>query len=412
MAKTRYSLGAMLICALFAATGMAGAQTLQALARLDVPHSAISAKGGEDVEVRLKLTQAVPYRVLTLADPPRLVIDFREVNFAGASRADLVRTDRIGDLRHGLFRPGWSRMVLELLRPMSVLSAGMETDPNDGDALVLIRLTPADAASFARASVDTASDLWGLPEIVDTPPAKTRPQGDRPVVVALDPGHGGIDPGAQYGGLSEADLVLTLARELKERLVLSGRYEVIMTRQEDTFLSLENRVSLARAGGADVFISLHADALAEGRASGTTVYTLAETATDAASQALAAGHERGDLLAGVDLSQQDDLIASILMDMARLETAPRSEKLADELVAGIAETTGRIRSRPRLSAAFSVLKAPDIPSVLIEFGFMSNPVDLANLTNPEWRREAIDGILLALDRWSLSDAAEARLLRQ
>ncbi|MFT5160270.1 MAG: N-acetylmuramoyl-L-alanine amidase [Paracoccaceae bacterium] len=123
-------------------------------------------------------------------------------------------------------------------------------------------------------------------------------------------------------------------------------------------------------------------------------------------------HQRSDLLAGVDLRDQDDLIASILMDMVRLETMPRSEALADAIVVGIADAIGKIRSRPRLSAGFSVLKAPDIPSVLIEFGFMSNPKDLANLANAEWRAKAIRGLKQALDDWSIKDAAQARLLRQ
>ena len=250
------------------------------------------------------------------------------------------------------------------------------------------------------------------PKPAEAPLAKTRPAGDRKIVVVLDPGHGGIDPGARYQGYEEAALMLSLARELKEKLILSGRYEVHLTRDEDVFLSLQGRVSAARAAAADIFISLHADALAVGNASGATVYTLSEHASDLAAAALAEGHDRADLLAGVDLGEQDDLVATVLMDMARIETMPRSEKLADAIVQGIAESVGKIRSRPRLSAGFSVLKAPDIPSVLIEFGFMSNAVDLANLKTAKWRAQVIDGLLQAIDTWARNDAAEARLLRQ
>jgi N-acetylmuramoyl-L-alanine amidase len=394
------------------ASGTATAQQLQALARLDAARSSVTSRSSGDIDIRLKLTQAVPFRVFTLDEPVRLVIDFREVNFAAARARDIVRTDLVTDMRTGVYRPGWSRLVLTLARPMRVHQAEMQTDPNEGDALIEIRLTPEDPDVFRAQVGPTASAEWDLPEARPEQRPRRRPMGDRKVVVALDPGHGGIDPGAEYGGETEANLMLTLARELKERLVLTGRYVVFLTRDEDQFLSLENRVSLARAKGADVFLSLHADALAEGRASGATVYTLSATATDDAAEALAAGHERSDLLAGVDLSRQDDLLAWILMDMARVETQPRADRLADELVTGIAAATGRIRSRPRLSAAFSVLKAPDIPSVLIEFGFMSNPSDLSNLTNPAWRGKVLDGIVNALDRWSIDDAAEARLLRQ
>ncbi|MBZ0127920.1 MAG: N-acetylmuramoyl-L-alanine amidase [Rhodobacteraceae bacterium] len=389
------------------------AQQLQALARLEARQSGITGRSSGDVDIRLKLTQAVPYRVFTLAGPARLVLDFREVNFAVEGLDRLNRTDRVTAIRTGLFRPGWSRMVLELASPMKVHSAAMRADPNDGDAEINIRLTPVAQDDFAASTGPGGDDdVWALPRPPDMPPAKTRPMGDRQVIVALDPGHGGIDPGAQYGGHDEADLMLTLARELKERLVLTGRYQVVLTRDEDVFLSLEGRVTAARAAGADVFLSLHADALATGRASGATIYTLSDTASDAAAEVLAANHDRADLLAGVDLSQQDDLVASILMDMARVETMPRAEKLADGLVDGIAAAVGQIRSRPRLSAGFSVLKAADIPSVLIEFGFMSNASDLSNLATQSWRAQVIGGIVAALDQWSLDDAAEARLLRQ
>ncbi len=392
--------------------GAVMSQQLQALARLDVAGSSITSRTSGDVDIRLGLTQAVPYRVFTLDQPTRLVLDFREVSFSGLKPEKLIRTEQITDLRYGLFRPGWSRLVLVLKEPMKVHEAAMETDPNDGDAKVRIRLTPQSPDEFSRETGPGSSDFWALPQAVSTPPAKTRPSGDRKIVVSLDPGHGGVDPGARYQGFNEADLMLTLARELKEKLVLSDRYEVILTREEDVFMSLEGRVSHARSQGADIFLSLHADALAEGKATGTTVYTLSEIASDKAAAALAASHDRADLLAGVDLSQQDDVVAEVLMDMARIETTPRAENLADQIVTGIAESVGKIRSRPRLSAGFSVLKAPDIPSVLIEFGFMSNPSDLRNLANPEWRQQVIFGILIALDRWSIEDAAAAKLLRQ
>ncbi len=394
----------------------AQAQQLQALARLEMAGSGVTGRASGDVDITLKLTQAVPYRVFTLDKPTRLVIDFREVDFTGVTKEALIRTDLIAEMRFGVFRPGWSRLVLEMSHPMQVYEAAMETDPAVGDALVRIRMTPQDAALFAaqvgKDHRGGADDVWALPAPVETAPAKTRPMGERRVVVALDPGHGGIDPGAEYQQYFEADLMLKLAREMKEALIVSGRYEVFLTREEDVFLSLQGRITKARIGGADVFLSLHADALAQGTASGTTVYTLSDLASDAAAQNLAESHERSDLLAGVDLGEQDDLVATILMDLARIETMPRSEKLADAIVLGIADAVGKIRSRPRLSAGFSVLKAPDIPSVLVEFGFMSNPKDLANLANPAWRTRAIHGILNALDRWSLQDAAEARLLRQ
>ncbi len=405
----------ILVCAMAAllvAPNFVKSQGLQALARLDLTRSSINGRSSGDVDIKLKLTQAVPFRVFTLGKPARLVLDFREVNFNGVSVKKLIHTDLITNMRTGLFRPGWSRMVLMLKRPMQVFEAAMQTDETQGDALVRIRLTPQSSAEFATQVGPGKADTWALPKPAVIPLAKHRPLGGRKVVVALDPGHGGIDPGAIYQRQNEADLMLTLAREVKENLVLTGRYEVKLTRKENVFMSLEERVSQARRDGADVFISLHADALAEGTATGTTVYTLSKVASNKAAAALAASHERSDLLAGVDLSAQDDLIASVLMDMARVETTPRSEKLAEAIVVGIADSVGKIRSRPRLSAGFSVLKAPDIPSVLIEFGFMSNPTDLQNLSNPKWRAQVISGLTNALDSWSIDDAAQAKLLRK
>ncbi len=410
------SLIAILLGLILSAPLAASGQQLQALARLVLDGSSVTSRLSGDVDIVLNLTQAVPYRVLTLDNPRRLVLDFREVNFGTLKRRDLVRTNQIKGMRFGLFRPGWSRLVLEMAVPMKVAEVSMQTRANAGKATIRIRLAPQSAVAFTAQTGTRISsgqtDIWALPKAVATPLAKTRPTGGRKIVVALDPGHGGIDPGAKYQKLVEADLMLKLARELKETLVLSGNHTVFLTRKEDVFLSLQGRISIARENGADVFISLHADALAEGMATGTTIYTLSDVASNAAAAALAARYERSDLLAGVDLAEQDDQIASVLMDLARIETRPRSEKLADNLVVGIADSVGKIRARPRLFAGFSVLKAPDIPSVLIEFGFMSNPLDLSNLSNPDWRKKAISGILSALNTWSITDAAEARLLRQ
>ncbi len=404
-----------------AATPAPGAG-LQALARV-LP-------GGLELAVRdgglvlgLALDRAVPYRVFMLAGPPRLVVDFAMVDFA-ALEMPAAPPAPVAGLRRGLFRPGWSRLVLVLNEPMRIVSAGMRTSgaaggAGGGGARLDVRLAPTDAAGLAAEVAQGPADPLSWPGVVAVPPAavqpaapRRRPMGERKVVVAIDPGHGGFDPGAQAGGRSEADLVLTMARVLKEKLLISGRYEAFLTRSEDRFLSLEGRITAARAGGADVLISLHADALERGRASGVTVYTLSETASDQAAARLAAAHDRADLLAGVDLNRQDDTVAAVLMDMAMLETRPRAERLADALVRAIARATGRQRPRPRLSAGFTVLRAPDIPSVLIELGFISNPVDRGRLADPKWRLKIADAIVRALDEWSVADAAEARLLRK
>ena len=217
-------------------------------------------------------------------------------------------------------------------------------------------------------------------------------------VIALDPGHGGIDPGAEADGLREADLMLTFARELSEALIRTGVAEVVLTRNADVFVPLPERISVARAAQADVFLSLHADALANGTASGATVYTLSEEATDAASASLAEQHDRTDLLMGVDLTASDDGVAGVLMQLARLDTAPRSAALADAIVVAFSQADIPLHPRPRGEAGFSVLRAADIPSVLVEVGYMSTPADLERLRDPAWRQSAQDAIVAAIDK--------------
>jgi N-acetylmuramoyl-L-alanine amidase len=297
-------------------------------------------------------------------------------------------------------------LVMELTGPMRVARAGMLT----GDAVAVeLTLTPTDAASFAERAAQPEPAEWALPTPADVPVLP--PRGEGPLTVVLDPGHGGIDPGAEKDGYTEAELMLTFARELKELLLREG-FQVVLTREEDVFVPLETRSSIARSAGAHVFISLHADALEEGEAVGATIYTLSDDASDAASQALAERHDRDDLLAGIDLSAQDDVVASVLMDMARTETTPRTERLALALEVAIKGAELRMHRHPRQEAGFSVLKTPDIPSVLIELGFLSSDRDLQRLLDENWRTKMSDAIVTALQAWADEDAALAALRKQ
>ncbi|SNS42315.1 N-acetylmuramoyl-L-alanine amidase [Antarctobacter heliothermus] len=360
-------------------------------------------------ELELTLSQGVPWRLFTLADPDRLVLDFAEVDWQGADPEEMDQSDRITALRMGLFRPGWSRLVAELASPMAVERAEMRVAPDGADATLALRLISTDADSFAAAAGQPADPTW-----VQTRPKARRvvADPDRPLTIVLDPGHGGIDPGAQRDGVTEADLMLLFAQELREVLLRAGDYRVVLTRQEDRFVSLEARVKLAHDAGADLFISLHADALSEGVAHGAAVYTLAEEASDAASAALAERHDRDDLLAGLDLSGTDDRVAQILMDLARLDNTPRSQALAGYIIEGIGTSLGHVHKDPLRQAAFSVLKSADIPSVLLELGFLSTEADLRNLQDPAWRAGMAAGIRDGLAAWVLEDAALSGLRRQ
>lgn len=404
---------AFLLCLAVLAAGSLRAAELTALGRLDPAASRVE-DAGEGVAIDLALSKAVPYRAFLLNGPPRLVLDFSEVDFGASRPAALDSSARVTELAWGLVRPGWSRLVAELAGPYRIASAEERVGAG-GEGEIRVRLLPEDPAAFAAATAKGPPEVarWALPKpaVVDAP--KRRQTGEAPLVVVLDPGHGGIDPGAEAEGgrLHEADVILGFARELADLLRRAGM-TVVMTREEDVFVPLETRISVARAAKADVFLSLHADALAEGEATGATVYLLADAASDAASARLAEWHDRADLLSGVDLSAQDDLVAEVMMDMVRTETRPRAERLAAALAAAIQAKGGQMHRHPIQAAAFSVLKSADIPSALLELGFLSSAADLKRLTDPVWRAAMQEAILAALTDWARADAAEAKLLRQ
>ncbi|WP_416881931.1 N-acetylmuramoyl-L-alanine amidase [Marivita sp.] len=395
---------AFVLCAVLA--GPVLSQDLGALARFEAGN--VRDRWGA-TELRLEISQGVPWRVFTLTNPNRLVMDFREVQWGEVDPNSLNASDRISSVRMGAYRPGWSRLVADLAEPMSVQTAELATDASDGGATITVRLQRTDQADFDLTAGAPRDPRWDLPApaLVDTMP----PRDPNRVRIVLDPGHGGIDPGAERDGITEANLMLTFGRELQDVLRRAGGFDVILTRDGDYFVSLEARVAAARDAGADLFISLHADALAEGEARGAAVYVLSDDASDAASAALAERHNRDDLLAGLDLSQSDDRVANVLMSLARLDNAPRSEALAKHILEGIRNAVGRVHKRPLRSAGFSVLKAADIPSVLLEVGFLSTEEDLKNLSDPIWRQGMAAGIRDGIIAWRDEDRALAPLRR-
>ena len=251
-------------CLLFLSGLAVSAQTgadLAALARL-LPEASHVSGDEQGVTLDIGLSQPVPYRVFSLADPDRIVIDFREVAFGDWTEMvdwpAAITAAAAGPARMA----GWSRLVLDLARPLQPQTVEMTSDPQSGQARVTLRLVPVSATRFAAATV--APPEAQAPQAVLQMGA--RPQDDGRLVVAIDPGHGGVDPGAVRGRYTEADLVLTFSRELRDALRRTGLVDVVLTREADVFVPLPARVTMARAVGADLFISVHADALAEGRA--------------------------------------------------------------------------------------------------------------------------------------------------
>lgn len=252
---------------------------------------------------------------------------------------------------------------------------------------------PPAAAAPAAAAADPAASA-GTP-----PPAANglvKPPGR--FVVAIDPGHGGSDPGTiGVDGVKEKDLVLAMGLELAQALEATGRYAVVLTRRTDEGLALRERIKVARDGGAQLFLSLHADSIADPSVAGASVYTLSETASDEEAAALAAKENKADILSGTDLSRHDPIVASILIDLAQRDTLNKSIAFAQALSEELEKVTPLLRNHRRYGG-FAVLKSPEIPSVLIELGYLSNPDEAKRLADPRHRRNLARAIVAAIDR--------------
>lgn len=378
------------------------AQDFSGLARVDASRSVVQ-DVDDALHIDLKLSQVVPFRVFTVAEPNRLIVDFREVDWTGVLPDELLRKGLAKEVRFGRFQPGWSRLVLELAEPLAVRVAGMKTDEVDGTAQLNIVMEPVDIQYFISRSGAPMDALWGT--TLPTPALRPKPRDDGPLVVVIDPGHGGIDPGAHHGGELEANIMLQLGIEVAEALNRAGGVRALLTRDADVFVPLAARMTFARANHADLLISLHADALEQGQARGASVYTLSKDASDLAAQRMAERHERGDILAGLDFTGQEDRIAGVLMDLARLETGPKSKRFAEQLVTQFRSAGARLHRRPLREGQLAVLNAADFASVLVEVGFLSNAKDREMLLDPELRRPIIDGIVAAVLIWALDEEA-------
>jgi N-acetylmuramoyl-L-alanine amidase len=321
-----------------------------------------------------------------------------QVTFQFPPKAGEVGRGLIKAFRFGLVMQGGSRMVIDLARPAQVDMAFVLGAANDQPARLVLHLTATDREAFMRAvALESRAPEQSKPQ---TPP-ETKVNGDSRPLVVIDPGHGGIDNGTRAAsGEMEKTIVLEFSLLLRDKIEKTGKYRVLMTRTDDTFVALGDRVQFARARQAALFISIHADALRrrEGDAQGATVYTLSERASDARAARLAEAENQADVIAGLDLSTQEKDVAGILIDLARRETKTFSVQFAQTVV-GTLKKAARLHQHPLKSAGFVVLKAPDVPSVLVELGYVSNKADLKSLISTEWRDRAADSIVQAVDEF-------------
>ncbi len=347
----------------------------------------------------LALTAPVPYRVFLLADPYRAVVDLPDVDWRLPAASDDGR-GLVTAQRYGLFKPGISRVVLDLAGPVAIAKSFALPPIGGAKDRIVIDLKPTSRAAFLAAvhGALVPPPRAQQPAPGPVPPPPRRRPGDRRLV-AIDPGHGGIDPGTIGAGrVFEKDVTLAMARVLQKALRETGRYEAMLTRNKDVFIELRDRIKIAQQAGADVFVSLHADSIADRSVRGASVYTLSETSSDAEAAALAAKENRADALGGVDLSAHSQPVAQILIELTQRVTMNASAVLARDLVEEL-HGVGRTLPKAHRYAGFAVLKSPEIPSVLIEMGYLSNRTDERELKNPRFRRRFTGAVAHALDRF-------------
>jgi len=351
------------------------------------------------------LSKQVKFGIRTLDDPYRVIIDMSDVKLNLPAGSGKIGKGLVTGYRYGRVEPFGVRIILDVKTPVIVKKASIWPAKDGRLPRLVVELTATDRKTFlakqrARAkSRNAALKKTRRSSGLSSKKSKSH-RGKR--IIVIDPGHGGIDPGAiSKKGLKEKNVVFAFSKVLRDKLKKTGRYEVVMTRTVDSYIPLRKRVELGRHKGADLFISIHADSLGgkyASRVSGATVYTLSERASDEEAKDLAAKQNRSDIIAGVALPAESDDVSNILIDLAQRETNNLSIGFADALLANMSGKT-KFSKKSRRFAGFRVLKAPDVPSVLLELGYMSNGDDVKRLQSTTWRKKVAAAVAKAVDTY-------------
>ncbi len=348
--------------------------------------------------VVLDVSASVDFRTFTLPKPYRVVIDMSEVTWLPRMR-NPPRGGLITGMRFGLFKPGLSRVVLDSAGPVKITKAFMVKPAPGRPYRVVLDISRDSETAFMTAYKQSGERVG--PRVKRPPPprppqVKSSSKKDEKAVIMIDPGHGGVDPGAiSRSGVWEKHIVLAFSKELRRQLLATGKFDVRMTRNRDVFIRLRERIARAKHVGADLFLSIHADSIRNRKVRGASVYTLSERASDKEADELAQKENKSDLIAGVDLEYQSNDVVNILIDLAQRETMNESAVFARKLVTELAKVRRMLRNTHRF-AGFAVLKAPDIPSVLIELGYLSNRTDERMLRDAKQRRRMATAMTRAI----------------
>lgn len=343
------------------------------------------------VRIVAHMDEKTDCRVFTLKNPNRVVIDFENTALDPALTQNMPDPLLfVNTVRLGTPLTGQARLVLETSADVDFKDGFFLTPVQEGDSWRYV----VDITSTGPAS-DNKTVLLPIAPAPATPSTyKTKVQ--KPLVV-LDPGHGGADPGAiSYSGKYEKNLTLQMAKEVKKEIEKTGRYRVKLTRETDKALTLRGRIAFAHQNEADLFISIHADSAKNKKAKGLSVYTISERASDKEAQLLAERENKADIILGMDLSNEAPEVSNILIDLAKRDTMDKSSHYANILVKKMGRRVELVKNAHRF-AGFVVLKSPNIPSVLIEIGYLSNREEERNLSKPAYRAKLAKSIVEAID---------------
>ena len=356
----------------------------------------------------IELNEVVPYRAFTLPDPSRVVVDLPEVNWLAPETPDRFPIGPIKAMRQGRFEAGTMRVVLDLDHPVKIAGVFILPAKDGKPVRFVLDILPLDVAP-PNLTGSAPSRINGTAQIFasDTPLVEPQPLIARlkprrkpleayPMIV-IDPGHGGVDPGGlSLIGYKEKALTLEYAKALRDMLLATKRYRVTLTREDDRFIKLRDRIAIAQRAGGQLFISLHANTHSSRKIRGASVYTVSEKASDEEAARLAESENAADVLAGINLSHQPDDVRDILLDLTWRETKNLSKQFADTMITEIGHVNPLLPNSHRF-AGFAVLKSPSIPSILLEIGYMSHPTEAKNLRSPAHRRKIVKSIIKSID---------------
>ncbi len=387
------------------AAGLVGARAAaRDIANEPAVTSATVQRSASSARFVFELNKKVAVAAFVLSGPDRVVVELPEAAFLldpaigrAAARNRREAAPLVESFRFGQFAAGRSRIVFDLSGPARIVKAVCEPTDSGGAARLTVELVQSDAESFQAAARSARAAHLPRAAAPDEP-APTPSATDRPLV-AIDAGHGGVDMGAVgEKDIYEKDVVLDMARLVAAKLEAGGQVRVLLTRARDEFIPLGDRVRIARKAGAQLFMSIHADTLSEASVHGATVYTVSDRASDAEAARVAASENAADKAGGMAESEELVDVNDILADLTRRETRAMSHVFATSLI-DFWKTAGDLNKNPIRSAGFVVLKAPDVPSVLLELGYLSNDRDLAKLSSTDWREKAAGRVAQAVERY-------------